>query len=371
MRDPRIEKLADVIINHSIKLRAGEAVYIEAFDMPVEMLETLVEKVYSVGGMPLVSEKSVSVLRSIYTGATEASMKLIGEVELEKMKRVQAYIGMRGALNITETSDVPAEKMTLYRQHWWGPVHVDWRIAKTRWVVLRWPTPSMAQQAQMSTEAFEDLYFRTCNLDYSKMSAAMDPLVKLMSRTDRVRIVSPGTDLEFSIKGIPVVKCFGEINLPDGEVYTAPVRESVNGVIRYNTPTLYEGKVFSNIELTFKDGKIVRATSSDTAAMNGILDTDEGARYIGEFSLGVNPYISRPILDTLFDEKITGSIHLTPGNAYDDAHNGNRSNVHWDIVLIQTPEWGGGELYFDDVLVRKDGRFVMDELKGLNPENLI
>ena len=371
MYDPRMKKLAEVLIDHSTKLKKGEVVYIETFDIPIEMVEILVDKVYSAGGIPLVSQRNARVLRKLYMNTDADTMKLYGEIELAKMKKAQAYIGLRGSLNITETSDVPAERMAHYKEHWWGPVHINWRVPKTRWVVLRWPTSSMAQQAEMSTEAFEDFYFNTCTLDYTKMSRAMDPLVELMKRTDKVRIIAPGTDLTFSIKDIPVIKCDGELNIPDGEVFTAPVKDSVNGTIRYNTKTLYEGKVFDNITLRFKDGKIVEATSSNSLAMNEIFDTDEGARYVGEFAIGVNPFVTKPMLDTLFDEKIAGSIHFTPGNSYDLAFNGNRSKVHWDIVLIQSPDWGGGEIYFDDVLIRKDGIFVLDELKGLNPENLM
>lgn len=371
MRDPRVTRLAEILVKHSTKLKEGEVIYIETFDTPDEMTEALLEKVYEVGGVPLVSQKSWRTVRKFLAGADEAAMRLVGEIELQKMKRAQCYICFEGFHNVTETSDVPAAKMDLYKEHWWGPVHVQWRVPKTRWVKLRWPTRSMAQQAEMSSEAFEDLFFQTCTLDYGRMSAAMDRLVEMMQRTDRVRLVSPGTDITFSIKGIPAIKCAGEINLPDGEVYTAPVRDSVNGVLRYNARTIYDGRVFDNVELTFRDGKIVKATSSDTAALNEILDTDEGARYIGEFAIGVNPYVTRPMLDRLFDEKITGSIHFTPGNAYDTAFNGNRSKVHWDMVLIQSKEWGGGEMYFDDVLVRKDGRFVVDELRSLNPEELV
>ena len=371
MHDPRMRKLAEVLIVHSVKLQKGETVYIEAFDMPVEMLEVLLSKVYEMGGIPMVTMRSARVIRKLLQGADQRTISQIGEVEMEKMRRAQAYIGMRGSFNITENSDVPAEKMDLYNKLWWGPVHSEWRVPKTKWVVLRWPTSAMAQQAQMSTEAFEDFYFNTCTLDYTKMSKAMDPLVDLLERTDKVRIVGPGTDLSFSIKGIPVVKCDGERNIPDGEVYTAPIKDSVNGVISYNARTLYQGKVFENIVLKFKDGKVMKATSSDTEGLNTILDTDEGARYVGEFAMGVNPFINKVILDTLFDEKIAGSIHFTPGNAYQEADNGNRSTVHWDMVLVQTPEWGGGEIYFDGVLVRKDGRFVVEGLKGLNPENLV
>jgi aminopeptidase len=227
MFDPRMRKLADVLIDHSTRLKKGEVVYVEAFDMPSEMVEIIVHKIYEVGGVPIVSQKSARVLRRLFMEADDRSMKLIGEIELGKMKRAQAYIGMRGSNNITEMSDVPAEKMMLYKEHWWAPVHTKWRLPHTKWVVLRWPTSSMAQQAEMSTESFEDFYFKTCTLDYSKMSKAMDPLVDLMQRTDKVRMVGPGTDIEFSIKGIPAIKCDGKMNIPDGEVYTAPVRDSV------------------------------------------------------------------------------------------------------------------------------------------------
>jgi aminopeptidase len=228
----------------------------------------------------------------------------------------------------------------------------------------------MAQLANTSLEAFENFYFDVCNLDYKKMSNAMDALVNLMQKTDIVRLKGIGTDLTFSIKGIPAIKCAGEMNIPDGEVFTAPVKDSVNGKITYNTPAIYQGFTFENICFEFKNGKIINATSNDTQRLNKILDTDEGSRYIGEFSFGVNPYITKPMKDGLFDEKISGSIHLTPGSCYDEAPNGNKSSIHWDLVYIQTPEYGGGEIYFDDKLIRKDGKFVVDELLPLNPENL-
>ena len=229
----------------------------------------------------------------------------------------------------------------------------------------------MAQQAQQSTEAFEDFYFDVCTLDYGKMAEAVAPLKKRMEQTDRVHITGVDTDLSFSIENIPVRPCTGLRNIPDGECFTAPVKDSVNGHIHFNVPTIYHGTTFSDIKLTFQAGKIIHATSNNTAKLNDILDTDEGARYIGEFAIAFNPYITSPMLDILFDEKIAGSFHFTPGNAYqDDADNGNRSAVHWDMVFIQTPEYGGGEIYFDDECIRKDGRFVAEDLKGLNPENL-
>jgi aminopeptidase len=369
MNDPRFKQLADILLDHSIRLAAGETVYIEAYDTPDEMVEILIDAVYGRQAVPLVSQKSKSVMRKLLNQCNEKTMKTVGAVELEKLKKSDAYIGIRGSNNLTEYADVPIEKLELYNSHWSGPVHIEYRVPKTKWVVLRWPSPSAAQQAKMSTEAYENFYFETCTMDYKKLSIAMDGLVHLMEKTDSVHITGPGTDLRFSIKGIPVIKCDGDRNIPDGEVFTAPVKDSVNGVICFNTPSLREGSIYSDIRLEFKNGKIISAAADKNDDFNAILNSDEGARYVGEFAIGVNPYITKPMLDTLFDEKISGSVHLTPGNSYKEAPNGNHSKIHWDIVLIQSPEYGGGELYFDDTLVRKDGRFVIDELQALNPEN--
>ena len=371
MHDSRLEKLADVLTTHSTKVQPGEYVLIEGFDIPEEMIIALIRTVREAGGIPLVEIKQNRIQRELLRNADEEGLKLIGEYEGYRMKQVQAYIGIRGSQNIAEMSDVPTEGMRAYEKHWLTPVHFDIRVSKTKWVVLRWPSPSMAQSAKMSTEAFEDFYFDVCTLDYSHMEKAISPLKAMMEGTDEVHIVGPETDLKFSIKDIPVIPCTGERNIPDGECFTAPVRESVNGVIHFNTPTLYQGTVFNDICLHFENGKIVNASANNSEKLNDILDTDPGARYIGEFAIGFNPYINNPMLDILFDEKIAGSFHFTPGQAYEDADNGVRSSVHWDMVMIQTPEHGGGEISFDGTLIRKDGRFVLPELEGLNPESLL
>jgi aminopeptidase len=299
-------------------------------------------------------------------------MRTIGEVRREEMSRVQCYVGVRGSHNISELSDVPSDRMSLYEKHVWKPVHSELRVKKTRWVVLRWPNPSMAQAAGMSTEAFEDFYFDVCaGVDYARMAAAQQPLLELMDRTGQVHVTGPGTDLTFTKQGIATVPCAGRSNVPDGEMFTCPVRDSVNGHVQFNCETLYRGVVFSNIRLAFENGKIVEATAGgDTGRLNEILDADEGARYIGEWSLAFNPQILKPMKDILFDEKIAGSFHLTPGQAYEEADNGNRSQIHWDMVCIQRPEYGGGEIAFDGVVVRRDGLFVLPELAGLNPDAL-
>ncbi|RYD01399.1 hypothetical protein N752_30865 [Desulforamulus aquiferis] len=331
----------------------------------------MVKEVYKAGGLPFVSIKSSPVERQLLLGATEEQIRLRAKYEACRMEEMDAYIGVRAGDNASELADVPPDKMELYYKYLWNEVHSKIRVAKTKWVVLRYPSPSMAQMANMSTEAFENYYFNVCNLDYEAMSQAMEPMVELMTKTNRVKITGVGTELTFSINGLPAIKCCGKRNIPDGEVYTAPVRDSVNGFITYNTPAVYQGFTYENIRLEFKDGKIIRATANDSDRINRVLDTDEGARYIGEFALGVNPQINSPMKDTLFDEKIAGSLHFTPGSAYDQCFNGNKSAIHWDLVFIQTPAYGGGEIYFDDVLIRKDGKFVLPGLDGLNPENLI
>ncbi len=369
--DERIQILARRLVNYSMKVKAGDKVLVHCTGYDTEPLgRALVKEVYRAQAVPLFWMESPRIKRELLLGSSEEQLKLMAQADCLTMSQADCYVAVRGSDNTAELADVPPEKLELYNKLYQHPVHGEIRVPKTRWVVLRYPSPSMAQAANTSLEAFEDFYFNVCNLDYGKMEAAMQPLKALMERTDRVRITGQGTDLTFSIKGIPAVPCCGEMNIPDGEIYTAPVRESVEGVLTYNTPAQYQGFVYENIRLVFEKGKIVDAQANDTGRINQVFDTDEGARYVGEFSFGVNPYILTPMKDTLFDEKIMGSFHFTPGSCYDDAPNGNRSAIHWDLVCIQTPEWGGGEIWFDDVLIRKDGRFVLPELEGLNPEHL-
>lgn len=371
MKDPRVVKLAKTLVNYSCRVQPGEKVLLEAFDVSPDVVGAIVEEIAAAGGTPLVHVRQNEVTRALLTSGTEDTWKAHGEADLALMKQAQAYIGLRGSLNVAEMSDVPNAKMQWYQTHYMQPVHFKRRITNTKWCVLRWPSPSFAQQAGMSTKAFEDFYFDVCTMDYAKMAGAMAPLRDLMGKTDRVRIKAPDTDLSMSIKGIPAIPCVGDMNIPDGEVFTAPVKTSVNGKIRFNAPTIYLGSRFQDVRLEFRNGKVVNATSSDTKRLNEILDSDEGGRYLGEFAIGFHPLIKRPMLDILFDEKIMGSLHMALGNSYDIADNGNKSKIHWDLVLIQTAEAGGGEIWFDDRCIRRDGRFIVKELECLNPENLL
>jgi aminopeptidase len=364
MHDARFDKLAKLLVEYSTRLKRNEKVLIEAFDVPDEMTIALLRASRKVGAIPFVQIQRAQVNREIALKALDRQLNLAARHELARMKKMDAYIALRGSNNITELSDVPVDKMQLIAKKM-RPV-TDQRVKKTKWVVLRWPTPSMAQLASMSTEAFENFYFDVCTLDYRKLQPGMKALKTVMEKTDRVEVKAPGTDLRFSIKGIPAVICGGDRNIPDGEVFTAPVKDSVQGHITFNAPTIYQSVGFDGIRLEFREGKIVEAKSNETKKLNRILDSDPGARYIGEFSLGFNPRVLQPMRDILFDEKIAGSFHFTPGQAYEEADNGNRSQVHWDMVSIQRPDYGGGEIYFDGKLIRRDGEFLPKQLRSLN-----
>ncbi len=370
--DPRIKRVAKNLVEYSCRIGKGDRVLIEAKDEAAKpLVHALVEEIAAAEGVPFVQLNDMGITRKLLMNSSDSWLQVQKEVDLLRMKNMDAYIGINARNNSYELSDVPSGKMSDYMEKYATPVHFEERVNNTKWCILAFPNPSYAQASNMSTYAFEDFYFNVCSLDYKKMDSAMNPLKELMEKTDQVHLKGPGrTDLKFSIKGLSAIKCSGQMNIPDGEVFSAPVKDSVNGVIEYNTPSVYHGTKFDKIILHFENGKIVKVEGDNVEKLNHIFDTDEGARYVGEFAIGVNPYITKPMVDILFDEKIAGSIHFTPGGCYDECDNGNKSAIHWDLVMIQTPEFGGGEIYFDGKLIRKDGLFVLDELKPLNPENL-
>ena len=367
MQDQRLKILAQNLLEHSLNVQPGEKLLILATTAAKPLIEALVELAYEKELLPFVQLQDEEVRRWILQRSTEERQRIEAGWEYQSMSDVDASIHITADENDAEFIHVSPEIMQMrsrIRKPW-----VDLVTYQKKWVLLGWPTVGQAQKARMPYGEFCDFMLDVSCVDYAEMGRRMQPLAALMEKTDRVHIKGPGTDLTFSIKGIPVVPCAGENNIPDGEIYTAPVRDSVEGTLTYNTPCPYHGKVYHKVSLEFSKGRIVRASAEqDSDALNAIFDTDEGARYVGEFALGLNPRITRAFGNTLFDEKIAGSFHFTPGSAYEDeADNGNRSVIHWDMVCIQTSEMGGGEIWFDDVLVRKDGLFVLEELKLLNP----
>lgn len=365
MHDPRVDQLARQLVQYSTRVKKGDRVWIDCFDVPPFVAVALIRAVVEARGLPVVKLHDSLVSRELMLHASEEQYDILAKNNLDLMQEMDCYIAVRGSHNITENSDVPAKQMQMVMAKM--RPFMNERVNNTRWCVLRWPTASMAQQAGMSTPAFEDFFFRVCLLDYAALLPAMTALKKLMDKTKDVHIKGPGTDLRFSLKGLKAIACGGRHNIPDGECFSAPVKDSVEGVISYNAPTIYQGIAFDSVRLEFEKGKIVNASANNTEAINKILDSDEGARYIGEFAIGFNREIREPMRDILFDEKIAGSFHFTPGQAYEGpADNGNRSQVHWDLVCIQRPDYGGGEIWFDGKLIRKNGKFLPAELKPLN-----
>lgn len=370
MRDYRMEKIAEGVCNYSIELQKGEKVVIFAAPQTTPLIKALTKEIYARGGHVMVyyNDPDIEKLQLMYDA--DEHMRFAAEMQDQYIRNADCYIRIGYNENDYEHAEVPAAQRSKMLE-FMRPV-TQWRVNNTKWVIMRYPTPANAQAARMSFDAYEDMVFQATGFEYSKMTAAMLVLKEYMERTDKVRITGKGTDLTFSIKDIPAIVCDGKVNLPDGEVFTAPVKDSVNGTVQYNTTSLYNGVLYENVCFTFKDGKIIEAHADQGEEhLEVILNTDEGARYIGEFAIGVNPMVAYPVGDILFDEKIHGSFHFTPGNAYEDAFNGNESAVHWDLVCIQREEYGGGQIYFDDVLIREHGRFVIPELECLNPENLV
>ena len=361
-----LKKLAHMIVSYSINVQRNEKVLITTQSLNTrEFISYLIDNIYEQGGIPSVKINDPLLASKLSEGNTEERIKLIKKLQEEEVANYDSFINIAYSINDYESKNVPVDMIRKLKKA--TEESHDIRVNKRKWVILKFPSQLDAHKSGMSTRDFEKYSLDVMTVDYRKMNRLIKPLKDLMDKTDKVRIVSPGTDLTFSIKGMKSIPCTGEKNIPDGELYSVPVKTSVNGTITYNTPSPYQGNIYNNVSLEFKDGKIIKATcNGDNEKLNEIFDTDEGARYIGEFSLGFNPKILYPMGDILYDEKILGSLHFTPGQSYMDCYNGNDSGIHWDMVLIQRKDYGGGEIYFDDVLIRKDGMFVLEELKPLN-----
>lgn len=359
------EKLSETIVHYSLDVKPNDKVLITCTSECKPLVLKLIDAITAAGAVPIVELGDDEIDAYSLRHTSDERIRLLADMAEFDVDHFDCFIHIRYTKNEYETKNVPAEvrrKLGEAKEH-----ADDIRINERRWTLLNYPSVVDAYKAGMPTEEFFQYAVDVMNVDYKRMYDAILPLKELMEKTDQVRIVGPNTDISFSIKGIPAIPCCGKANIPDGEIYTAPVKESVNGTITYNTPCPYQGNIYTNVSLTFENGKIIKATcDQDNDTLNEIFDTDEGSRYVGEFSFGVNPKILDPMGDILYDEKILGSIHFTPGRAYKDAFNGNLSSVHWDMVLVQRPEYGGGEIYFDGKLIRKDGKFVLPELEALN-----
>lgn len=360
------KQLAKKILEFSCELEKGQNVMLQLVGLNgIGLLRALVEHARAMGVNPYVQIEDTEIQRMLVETGDKAFWK--GQAEndqLPLMKEMDAFVGVRAALNIYEQSEVSKKANKAYADYFVDPVHYKERVNNTNWVVLRYPSEAFAMNAKMPTQKFREFYYKACLLDYTELAEAMKPLQDRLEDTDMIRLEGEGTDIEFSVKGQTWIPCFGKRNIPDGELFSSPILSSVNGHITY-APSVYQGKPFEFVKLVVRDGVVIDSDSSNNEALQEILDTDAGARQFGEFSFGLNPIIEEPMYDILFDEKIYGSNHLTLGNDYEIAPNGNESNIHWDLVCI------GADVYLDDEKVREGRKFIVDDLKGLNPENLL
>lgn len=359
--------VANNLVNNSLKIKKGEKILIRAQYETKPLIKALIQEIGKKEAYPYVE---------IIDDELKKDQMLVGNDEMWATKakwELEMYHDIDSLIVVRPRNDIEIGGANEGITSWSSQIQSarSYYINNKKWVLLTYPTELMAYKFNMSKDEFTSFWHKVSAFNYEVMENEAQKLKSLMEKTDKVRLVAPGTDLTFSIKDIPAIICAGQLNIPDGEVYTAPVADSVNGKISYNIPSSYYGAIHDDVVLEYKDGLLVKATSSHQDVIDRIFTSDDGAKRVGEFAIGINPFITTGTSDILFDEKMAGSIHFTPGASYDDASNGNHSTIHWDLVLSMRPEHGGGEIWFDDVLIRKDGQFVIDELSSLNEEELI
>lgn len=359
-------QLAKKILSFSCELKEGQNVMLQLVGLNgIGLLRALAEKARDMNANPFIQIEDTEIRRLLVERGDKKFWRNQAEVEqLPLMKQMDAFVGVRASLNIYEQAEVSRKANKAYADEFLDPVHFKERVNNTNWVVLRYPSEAFAMNAKMPTQKFREFYYKACLLDYNELAEAMKPLEERLRETDKIRLKGEGTDIEFSVKGQNWIPCFGKRNIPDGELFSSPILSSVNGEITY-APSVYQGKPFEFVKLIVQDGVVIDFDSSNNEQLEEILDTDSGARQFGEFSFGLNPVIEEPMYDILFDEKIYGSNHLTLGNDYEIAPNGNESNIHWDLVCI------GADVYLDGEKIRNGRKFITDDLQGLNPENLL
>ncbi|MDF2520141.1 MAG: hypothetical protein K0R84_769 [Clostridia bacterium] len=355
MKDVRVEKLASVLLNHSLKVKAGENLVIRAY----YNAKPLVDEVYKQGikaGLNVFTHVLISEHTKFFMeNATEKQFENVNKFLEAAYEQADAFVVIEAPDNVKHLSKVSSEKNMRHNK---AASPLIKKITNKRWVMTNFPTHSFAQEADMSLEEYEDMLFDATLVDYKQMDREMDKVVEIFDKAETIRIVGKDTDLTFSIKDRKGIKCSGANNIPDGEVFYAPVTNSANGHIYYEFPAIKYGIQVDGIRLEFKDGKVVKATADKNEEfLNKMLDSDEGARYLGEFGIGMNLGIQKFIKNILFDEKIGGTIHLAVGNAYEESGGDNRSVVHWDMIKELRVD---GEIYADGKLVQKNGSFIYE-----------
>lgn len=356
MVDPRLKKQAEILVDYSLKFKKGENVAIlaefQARPLVLELYKLLIKRG---AGEVKVHFSDYEFTEAYFKNASKKQIDHFPQLEYDEMKKMDCYIRIGSPSNTRGLTGVDASKI-MARQKVVRPI-LNYRIDKTRWLVTKYPTNAQAQEAGMSLSEYSDFVLSAIvDVDWPKLHKQQEKLKRLVDKTEKVRLVGEKTDLSMSIKGRTAINSSGTYNMPSGEVFTSSVEDSAEGVITYTYPALYMGREFHDVRLEFKKGKVVRATSDKGEKdLNKILDTDMGARFIGELGLGNNYKIQKFTKDILYDEKIGGSIHIALGRGYKDTLSKNESAIHWDMIKDLRK---GGEIYFDDKLVQKNGKWL-------------
>jgi len=353
MTDPRAKKAAQILVDHSAKLKKGDYVQIitdpEAKELALEVYKLALQR----GAYPKIVVSLPGQSYIYYKYASKEQLSKFPEISYYEIKKTDAVIYIGAPNNTKELTNVDPKKISI-RQRVCKKIS-DYRVNNTKWILYEYPTEALAQDAEMSLEEFTDFAYNATNVDWKKESKKQDKLKKILDKGKSVRIIGKNTDISFSIAGKKAIKCDGDHNMPDGEVFTEPVKHSINGYITYDFPAIHGGREVDGIRLEFKDGKVVKATATKNEEfLKQMLETDSGSRYVGEFGVGVNYNIKKFIKNTLFDEKIGGTIHLALGNAYQETGGENSSAIHWDMIKDLRK---GGKLYIDGKLVQENGKF--------------
>jgi len=354
--DKRWAQLGDLLVNYSMAVKPGEKVMIAFVEVETyPLVHAIYRSCLQAGALPQVQFLSEELNRLALVHGTPEQIGWVPEIEAYGMEWADVYFGLRGAHNLDVFWDIPAEKLSLLRQAMGKISTLRWQ--KTRWCLLRVPNAALAHQAGVDEETITDMFFNACFLDWPVVSQEWRRWADDLTKGDQIRIVGKGTDLSFSTEGRKWDVAAGHSNMPDGEIATAPVESTIDGVIYFDFPGVLGGRLVHDIRLRWEQGKLVEATSSTNQDfLRSVLNTDAGASLIGEFAIGTNPEVNYFCKDILIDEKIGGTLHIALGRAYPKVGGTNQSAIHWDIIKDMRQE---GEIYLDGELVFRNGKVLL------------
>jgi aminopeptidase len=368
MTDPRIEKLADLLVNYSVAVRPGDKVVITGGTIAEPLLKAIYTRVLLAGGYPTMMAGLPGLDEILFRNASDDQLQHVPGWQKDIISSYDVRISIGAEHNTKALTGVDPTKMVTYSQAHRELMEIALRRSaakELRWTVALFPTDAYAQDAEMSLSEYEDFVYNACLPDaddpvayWQRFSGWQQKIVDWLKEKKTVRVTGPDTDLRLSIAGRTFENCDGRYNMPDGEVFTGPVEDSIDGKVRFSYPAIYEGHEVTGVRLRFEEGKVVDAAADKNEEfLLKIIDTDEGSRRVGEFAIGTNEGITRFTRQILFDEKINGSFHMALGIGYPETGSRNKSAIHWDLICDLRD---GGEIWVDDELIYRNGKFVID-----------